>query len=98
MKLDDFINSLDQTKKDYNTGVLVEAFEVAGYPKSDSWIFRQENKGNLVMPRSTTNYKKVNGKIGFVRELSPKMIRKIVKEFTPGGSGYYDYTKDGDIK
>jgi hypothetical protein len=92
--LDEFINSLDKNKADYNTGKLVEAFQVAGHPKSDSWIFRQENKGNLKLPRSTTNYKKVNGKVGFVRELSPMMIKNIVLAFIPGGKGFYDYQED----
>jgi len=91
MTLDEFINTLNPNKYDYHTGTLVKAFEAAGHPKSDSWLFRQENKGNLIMPRSTTNYKKLNGKIGFVRELSPKMIKDIVEAFLPGGKGYYSY-------
>lgn len=75
---------------------LVEAFEKAGMPVSQSWVRRQETKGNLKLPRSTTDFKKPQGvrKSAPVRVLTQPQIDKILKAFLPGGRGYYDYEKD----
>lgn len=73
---------------------LLKAFEESGYPKSESWIKRQENKGNLILPKSLTDFRKPRGiyKIGFVTEFhSKKQLKEIVKEFSPGGSGFWSY-------
>jgi hypothetical protein len=82
-------------RKDYTLSDLMRAFEKAGIPHDRSWYYRQEEKGNLVIPRSPTDYKKVMGirPIGFVRQLTKKQIEDIVKAFSPGGSGFYDYRK-----
>lgn len=75
---------------------LLAAFKQVGYPKSRSWFYREELKGNLVVPRSTTNYKKAQGdrKIGFVREMTETQVKNIIQAFLPGGVGFYDYRKD----
>lgn len=82
--------------KRYTIKDLLNAFKEAGYPVSKSWIIRQELKGNLIVPRSVSNFKKTRGdrKIGSIREFSMSQIKTIVKEFIPGGSGFYDYTKN----
>ena len=87
---------MTEERKDKKMNDLLQAFEDAGYPKSRSWIYRQENKGNLILPRSTTDYKKAQGtrEKGFVREMTPEQIQAIVKEFIPGGKGFYDYRKE----
>ena len=89
----------DDKRNDYRINDLLQAFKDAGYKKSRSWVYRQEEKGNLNVPKSPTEYKKSQGTrpIGFVRLMSRKMIDNIVKEFTPGGNGYYDYTKDQNL-
>ena len=73
---------------------LLKAFEEAGYPKSSSWIGRQEEKGNLILPKSTTDFRKPQGKykIGFVTEFqSIDQVNEIVQAFSPGSSGYWSY-------
>jgi len=74
---------------------LQQAFITAGMPVSKQWIIRQEYKGNLILPRSTTDFKKSQGtrKIAAVRVFTHKQIDDIVKSFLPGGTGYYDYRK-----
>lgn len=74
---------------------LLKAFEDSGHPKSYMWILRQEAKGNLILPRSTTNFRKPQGirKIGFVREFTQQQIEDCIKAFLPGGRGFYDYRK-----
>lgn len=85
-----------KSTKYYTISELVKAFAEAGIPRSEMWIRRQEYKGNLRLPRSTTNFKKPQGvrKMAAVREMTGNQIQKIVQAFLPGGSGYYDYTKD----
>ena len=74
---------------------LVKALSSAGLPVSRMWIYRQEDKGNLILPRSTTNFKKSAGryKNGAVRVLTNNQINAIIKAFLPGGSGCFDYRK-----
>lgn len=81
------------SNKYYTIEHLIEAFNKAGLSVSRWWIYKQEAKGNLKLPRSTTNFKKALGtrKIGFVRLVTKDQIDKIVKAFLPGGSGYYNY-------
>jgi hypothetical protein len=86
---------------------LKEAFAHAGMPVSQSWIRRQEDKGNLLLPRSTTNYKMAQGarRPGAVRQMTRTIIIEVLKAFLPEGvklpngetatgSGYYNYLKD----
>lgn len=86
---------------------LIEAFLKAGMPVSPSWIRRQEDKGNLILPRSTTNFKMAQGarRPGAVRYMSDKQINNILKAFLPEGTrlpsgdlaigkGYYNYKQD----
>ena len=89
-------NKMTEERKDLKIQDLLKAFEDAGYPKSRVWIYRQEDKGNLILPRSTTNYKKAQGtrKKGFVREMTQVQIDAIVKAFLPGGKAFYDYRKE----
>lgn len=84
------------TNKYYTIRYLVSAFKEAGMPISESWIRRQENKGNLKIPRSTTNFKKSQGnrKMAPVRVLTEEQIKKIVISFLPGGCGNYNYLKE----
>lgn len=93
--LDEYINSLDANRHDYTIMDLVKAFKAAGYSHARSWIYRQEEKGNLVFMKSPTEYKKAQGdrKIGFVRQMTSQQMKDIVIAFMPGGSGYYDYRK-----
>lgn len=81
--------------KYYTISYLVVALNKAGLNVTQWWVYEQEQKGNLKLPRSTTNFKKVAGikKIGAVRIINQEQIDKIVKAFLPGGPGYYDYTK-----
>lgn len=74
---------------------LIDALKDAGLPVSRMWIYRQEDKGNLILPRSTTNFKKSAGrhKHGAVRILTNTQINAVIKAFLPGGSGCYDYRK-----
>ena len=74
---------------------LVEELNKKGLPVSHMWVYRQEAKGNLIIPRSTTNFKKAQGirKAGAVRMLTKDQIDGIVKAFLPNGSGFYDYRK-----
>ena len=86
---------------------LVAAFKEAGMSISPSWIRRQEDKGNLILPRSTTNFKKAQGarRVGAVRYMNEKQINQVLKAFLPEGiklpsgeiatgSGYYNYKKE----
>lgn len=84
-----------EPNKYYTIKYLVEAFTEAGIPRSEMWIRRQEYKGNLILPRSTTNFKKPQGvrKMSAVRMMTGKQIQEIVQNFLPGGCGYYDYSK-----
>ena len=77
----------------YTIKDLLQAFKDAGYPVSKSWIIRQEQKGNLKIPRSTTNFKKAQGsrKSAGVRLLTEQQIQEIVEAFLPGGKGYWSY-------
>lgn len=93
--------------KNLKIGALIEAFAQAGYPKSPSWIRRQEDKGNLFLPKSTTNFKMAQGarKPGAVREMSQDHIYGVLKAFLPEGTnlpngetatgkGYYNYMEN----
>lgn len=82
--------------KKYTIQDLVEAFKEAGFPVSKSWIMRQEDKGNLKLPRSTTNFKKVAGtrRVGAVRYFTKSQIDSVVRAFLPGGSGYFNFEKE----
>lgn len=86
---------------------LIAAFKEAGLPVSPSWIRRQEDKGNLTLPRSTTNFKKAQGtrKIGALRIMNKEQINKAVQAFSPEGielpsgligtgKGYYNYQNE----
>lgn len=86
---------------------LIAAFKEAGMSVSPSWIRRQEDKGNLVLPRSTTNFKMAQGarRVGAVRQFSQSQINSIIKAFLPKGTqlpsgevatgtGYYNYQKE----
>lgn len=84
--------------KRYTFKDLLKAFDEAGYPVSDRWIRRQIEKGNLVLPRSVTNFRKLHlknssRKAGAVYEMSMEQILETVKAFCPGGNGFYDYRK-----
>lgn len=83
---------------------LISAFAESGMPVSQAWIYRQEEKGNLVLPRSTTNFKKARGnrRTGSVRYMTRRQINDILKAFLPvgmplangeyaEGTGYYNY-------
>lgn len=80
----------------YTIGYVVKAFAEAGYPVSAAWLRRQEEKGNLIVPKSTTDFKKAYGarRNGAVRLFSKTQIDDIVKAFLPGGKGYYNYTEE----
>lgn len=97
--------------KKYKIGVLVKAFSEAGYPISPSWIRRQEDKGNLFLPKSPTNFKMAQGarRPGAVREMSMKQIIGVLMAFLPEGTtlptgdiatgkGYYNYKNDENIQ
>ena len=72
---------------------LRQAFIDAGMPISKMWVYRQEQKGNLKLPRSTTNFKKAQGNrtIGSVRLITDNQIAEIVQAFMPGGKGYWSF-------
>ena len=85
---------------------LIQAFKACGHDVSPSWIRRQEDKGNLILPRSTTNFKMAQGarRPGAVREMSQSIILDVLKAFLPEGTklpngefatgkGYYNYKK-----
>lgn len=85
--------------KFHTTGCLVKAFRLAGSAVSYRTLLRHEAKGNLKFSRSPTDFKKLGGyslgkKMGAVRYMTDEEIQEIVKAFLPGGSGYYDYTKE----
>lgn len=79
--------------KYYRISTLVKAFTEAGIPRSEMWIRRQEYKGNIKLPRSTTDFKKPQGtrKMAAVRVMTGRQIQAIVKAFLPGGPGCYNY-------
>lgn len=83
---------------------LIQSFTLAGMPVSPSWIRRQEDKGNLILPRSTTNFKMAQGarRPGAVRYMTREQITNVLKAFLPAGTklpsgeladgtGYYNY-------
>ena len=80
----------------YTIKDLVVAFKKNGLTVSPMWIYRQEEKGNLIVERSTTDFKKAQGnrKQGAVRLFTQQQIDKIVKAFLPGGKGYYNYKNE----
>lgn len=95
------------TNKKLTIRHLIQAFEDCGMSISASWVRRQEEKGNLIIPRSTTNFKMAQGirRPGSVRYMSSKQIIDIVKAFLPegtklpngtmaNGKGYYNYKHD----
>ena len=62
-------------------------------------LLRQESKGNLKFPKSSTDFKGLGGyffgkKRGAVRYMTEKEISAIVKAFLPGGSGFYNYIEN----
>jgi hypothetical protein len=86
---------------------LIDAFKQAGMPISASWIRRQEDKGNLILPKSTTNFKMAQGarRPGAVRQMSQTEIDGVLKAFLPegeklpngevaNGKGYYNYKQE----
>ena len=79
----------------YTIQDLLKEFSRYHMPVSRMWLYRQEAKGNLVMPRSTTNFKKARGvrKAGAVRVFTYAQIQAIVAAFLPGGKGYWRYDK-----
>ena len=79
--------------KRYTMKDLLSAFKEAGYPLSYMTLKRLEYKGNLILPKSTTNFRKPVGNrpLGAVREMTMKQMQEVVKAFLPGGPGYYDY-------
>ena len=81
------------TEEYHKIDALKEAFKEAGLSISKSWIRRQELKGVLKLPRSTTNFKKAQGdrKMSAVRLITDQQIKEIVQAFLPGGRGYWSY-------
>ena len=77
----------------YTIKHLVSAFHKEGLMISKMWIYRQEEKGNLILPRSTTDFKKSQGarRKGAVRIFTSQQIKDIIQAFLPGGPGYYNY-------
>lgn len=76
----------------YKMHDLIVAFKDAGFPISSRWVYRQEKKGTLVLPRSTTDVKYLGHGIkskGAVRLFTKLQIKEIVKAFLPGGCGYW---------
>jgi len=72
----------------YRISDLRNMFSVKGMPVSQAWIYRQERRGNLRLPKSTTNIKFANGeRKGAVRVMTRGQMEEIVKAFLPGGSG-----------
>lgn len=89
---------------------LIQAFAQSGVTVSQSWIRRQEDKGNLLLPRSTTNFKMAQGarRPGAVRYMTRSQIIDVLKAFLPEGtklpngeiaegSGYYNYKKENPV-
>lgn len=83
---------------------LKKAFEDNGMLISDSWIRRQEEKGNLFIQKSTTNFKRPQGirRPGAVRQFTSEQIIGILIAFLPKdtkltngriakGNGYWHY-------
>ena len=84
----------------YTIKDLLKEFHNNGLMISKMWIYRQEEKGNLIVPRSTTDFKKSQGNrnIGAVRIFTQQQIKNIVAAFLPGGPGYYNYKSVYQIK
>ena len=80
-------------KKYYTIEELLKALNKAGLSVTRFWVYQQEEKGNLLLPRSTTNFKKALGtrKLGAVRVVNRAQIEAIVKAFLPGGKGFWKY-------
>lgn len=77
----------------YKISDLLKALDEAGIKKSQAWVYRQEIKGNLVLPKSTTDIKKPKwaSKVGPVRIFTETQISQIVQAFLPGGVGNWSY-------
>lgn len=76
----------------YTISDLVKLFSDNGYKVSHSWVYRQEIRGKLNLPRSTTNIKSVGHlRSGAVRILTKNQMEQIVKAFLPNGIGYWHY-------
>ena len=84
--------------KYYTISYLVAALNKAGLNVTQWWVYEQEQKGNLKLPRSTTNFKKVAGikKIGAVRLVNQQQIKEIIKAFVPGGRGFWHLDQLGE--
>lgn len=82
-------------KYNYTIQDLVKTFEKQGMKVSQAWIRRQEAKGNLIIPHSTTNFKKPQGTRpkGAVRIFTQNQLNEIVEAFLPNGRGYYNYNE-----
>lgn len=78
--------------KKYTIKHLIEAFKQVGSPISASWVRRQEEKGNLILPKSPTNFKMAQGarRPGAVRQLSASHINDVLKAFLPEGTSIPD--------
>lgn len=90
------ITSMLDSNKYYTIKDLLQAFTEAGKKVTYKWIINQEKKGNLKLPRSTTNFKKPHGfmsgrQIAAVREMTGGQIQEIIKAFLPGGKGYWHF-------
>lgn len=84
-------NNKESRKYKYYLGHLKKRFEERGMRISSGWIYRQEKKGKLTFPRSTTNIKSMGtlNREGAVRVLTRIQMEEIVKAFLPGGKGYW---------
>ena len=82
----------------YTIKHLILALDKAGLKVSRMWVYRQEEKGNLILPKSTTNFKKPRGnrKLGAVRMFTLEQIEAIVQAFLPDGKGYFNYKETID--
>ena len=79
----------------YTIKDLISAFKERGMTISSLWLRRQEQKGNLIVARSSTNFKKfgMNKPSGAVRLFTQQQINDIVEAFLPNGKGYYNYNE-----
>lgn len=75
----------------YHIADLKKKFEERGMKVSSGWVYRQEKKGVLVLPRSTTNLKTMGtlNRQGSVRVMTRIQLEEIVKAFLPGGKGFW---------
>lgn len=69
----------------YTVSTLLEAMKGAGLWSSKEQILSLEKQGKLTLPRSPNVRKD--------RMVNESMIIGIMKAFSPGGKGYYHYTK-----